>query len=82
MTREIFLYSRKNCSLCVELQNHLQPLLTGKDVSLQVIDIDNDAELLHRYGARVPVLVTGQREICELRLDVDALQAWLQEGQD
>jgi hypothetical protein len=31
---------------------------------LQVVDVDGEPELQRRHGARVPVLVHGERELC------------------
>ena len=77
MSRELFLYSRENCELCDKMHSELQAMLEDQDVLLHTVDITSDAELLHRYGARIPVLVAGNREICEIKLDTSALQSFL-----
>ena len=38
------------------------------------VPIDNNAELEKAYGARVPVLVCGDEEICHYFLDMQALK--------
>ncbi len=55
----------------------LQDLIQAQHVTVHLVDIDNDPDLLHRYGARIPVLVAGNREICEIKLDRDALKTFL-----
>ncbi len=77
MSTELFLYSKHDCHLCDEFKESVAPFLTGKNIVLSVIDIDNDLELKQRYGARVPVLVFGNTEICELKPDFEAIQTFL-----
>ena len=71
------LYSKKDCSLCDEMERDLQALLQVNEVKLRIVKIDNDPELQHRYGARLPVLVSAINEICEIKLDVRAVQTLL-----
>jgi hypothetical protein len=71
------LYSKKDCSLCDEMERDLQALLQVNEVKLRIVKIDNDPELQHRYGARLPVLVSANNEICEIKLDVRAVQTLL-----
>lgn len=75
--KELFLYGRDNCHLCDEMFEQLQTLLEGTDVKCHVIKIDTDLELERRYGARLPVLVAKNRELCEIQLDVSAVSAYL-----
>ena len=77
MITELFLYTAKQCELCLEMQKEVQNLLDDKAVIVHVIDINSDPGLQHRYGARIPVLVGGNQEICEVKLDVLALQSFL-----
>ena len=77
MSKELFLYTAKDCELCVDMQTELQALLTNKDVVCHIIDIGDDPVLGQRYGARVPVLVSANEEVCEVKLDVLALETFL-----
>lgn len=77
MTRELFLYTRKQCDLCTHMHRELRDILTEDDVIIHLVDIEGDGELIHRYGARIPVLVAGNNEICELKLDRQALDSYL-----
>ena len=38
------------------------------------VPIDNNAELEQAYGAKVPVLVCGDEELCHYFLDMQALR--------
>ncbi len=58
---ELFLYSKPGCSACDKFKARLDEY----SIPYYLIDISQDPELLHRYGARIPVLVAGNREICE-----------------
>lgn len=66
---ELFLYSRASCSLC----DRLGESLDRRGLAYHLIDVDTDPELRHRYGARLPVLVAGDTEICEGRFDESVL---------
>ena len=76
MSQEFFLYSRKECGPCEDFKSELRAALGDGDYIVRVINIDNDAELEHQYGARIPVLVCGTTEICELRFDPSSLSSF------
>jgi hypothetical protein len=80
--KQLKLYSRKDCGLCEEMERELQPSLHGLDVTFCIVNIDGDSELQHLYGARIPVLVGDNQEICEVKFDIDALQTFLNSGRD
>jgi glutaredoxin-like protein DUF836 len=77
VTKELFLYTSKECQLCQEMQDVLENILPARGFSCHIVDIEGDAELKHRYGARLPVLVAGSREICEARIDLEALESFI-----
>jgi hypothetical protein len=47
--------------------------------SVREIDITGNAEMESRYGWDIPVLLTGEQEICRHFLDEAALKSWLSE---
>ena len=77
MSPEVFLYTRSDCELCHIMSAELEEYVRNGQLILRHVDIEGDAELTHRYGARIPVLVSGNREICEIKLDNQALRAFL-----
>jgi hypothetical protein len=79
---EFFLYSRESCHLCHEFKRRLDSLLSGFGHRCRVVSIDGDAELTHRYGARLPVLVAGGREICEAVFDEAMIRSYIKEQED
>ena len=77
--RQLTLYSRLGCHLCEDMQNQLPQYLEGAGLSINIIYIDNDSELEQRYGTLVPVLKSGDKEICHYFLDIKALQQYIRE---
>jgi thioredoxin reductase (NADPH) len=58
---------------------HQELLAFAAPVAVRVVlvDIDSDADLVARYGHKVPVLVGGDEEICHFYLDEPQLDAYL-----
>ncbi|MGD8484412.1 MAG: glutaredoxin family protein [Thioalkalispiraceae bacterium] len=67
------LYARLGCHLCEDMQHQLQSLQAERPFALEVVDIDSDPALEAQYGTRVPVLLSGETEICQYFLDKQAL---------
>lgn len=55
----------------------LQQLLQGQEYDCHLVKIDGNIELEQRYGARVPVLVAGNRELCQGKLNHSAVSNFL-----
>lgn len=72
------LYVRDRCHLCeqflLELSLDLGPAVEG----LQVVDVDQDADLAVRFGLRVPVLEVGGLVLCEGVYDAARIRQALQ----
>ena len=68
---ELVLYSGKACGLCDQMLARLEPLLQAHQASIRVVDIADDAELMHRFGTRIPVLLCHGEILCEGHLDPD-----------
>jgi hypothetical protein len=64
---------RAYCHLCDEMRGALAPQAAAAGYAIDEIDVDADAALEARWGAQVPVLLAGEREICHFRLDHAAL---------
>lgn len=50
------LYETSHCHLCEEAQALLLPWVESGVCQVELIDIAEDAELLDRFGTRIPVL--------------------------
>ncbi len=74
---EFFLYTRDDCSLCDEMIAGLENLLSGYTYKCHVIKIDNEPELEHRYGARIPVLEADGNILCENRINDSSILQYL-----
>jgi len=75
---EFFLYGRENCRLCDEMKQALAGFMSAKPYACHSINIDGDPALQQRFGARIPVLVSGGRELCEARLNQTTLSEYLE----
>lgn len=72
----LVVYGREHCHLCRDMVAKLHELQARLPFRLEVVDIDSNAELVTRYGERVPVLVADGEEICHYHLDPIALDAY------
>lgn len=54
-------------------------LLHERAAAIQVQDISGDPELERLYGQRIPVLLINDDFVCAYRLDLQRLQAYLDE---
>lgn len=72
----LVVYGREHCHLCQDMVARLHELQARLLFRLEVVDIDSNAELVARYGERVPVLAANREEICHYHLDPIALDAY------
>jgi glutaredoxin len=52
----ITIYSREGCHLCEEAHSTLKSMREELNFEIEVIDIDQDAELVKLYSDQVPVI--------------------------
>lgn len=71
MSVRLTLLVRAYCHLCDDMRAALAVHADG--VPVDEIDVDTDPALEARWGALVPVLLAGGREVCHYRLNVRAL---------
>lgn len=75
---KITVYSRPGCHLCDEALGQIDLIVAGRDeVSVTVIDIDSDDNLLRSYLERIPVVEAGGKVLSELVFDPSPLRAAL-----
>lgn len=72
---DLILFSRAGCHLCDDMLDEVEQACRGTGLKLAVVDIDTSAELVARYGERVPVLHDGTRELCAVRFEPEAVAA-------
>ncbi len=78
MAATLTVLSRNYCHLCDDMLAGLEPFRASHQVIIQVIDVDESAELESLYGERVPVLFLGEQEICHHFLNAPHLTRMLE----
>ncbi len=71
-------FSRPNCQLCGELIEELSHWQQRYCFRLKIIDITDDKELTAKYAGRIPVLTSGDIELCEYYLDSEHVREFLE----
>ena len=69
------LYHRPACHLCEQMLAAIYGTY-GDEIEVALVNVDSDPKLKERFGARIPVLTAGDQVICEVTLDVPALDAY------
>lgn len=77
---EAVLYVRPNCRLCDELRAFLPSVAELYGLAVQEVNVEEDPDLLLRYGEKVPVLVVAGREVAWGRIHADELVHKLREA--
>ncbi len=75
----LVIYSRRDCSLCEQMEAGVRGL-AGPGMTLTVVEIDDDPQLIARYGAGIPVLYLDGEFVCKHFLDTGRLAAALGRG--
>ena len=73
---QLWLYTTQGCHLCENL-HALVHQLVDQPITLTLIEISEDDDLMARYGIRIPVLVDEQGAELDRGLDADRLATWL-----
>jgi len=76
VSRKLTLYTRSYCSLCEEMHRALLPFQQRYGFDLELVDVDSDPALEACFDEKVPVLMSGEEEICHYHLDEKALQRY------
>jgi thiol-disulfide isomerase/thioredoxin len=76
------LYSRSYCHLCQDMLDALQQYALESDFSVEVIDVDADADLVAQFDELVPVLfgvraALPPQRLCHYFLDHAAVRGFL-----
>jgi hypothetical protein len=68
------LYTKPDCSLCGEAETALERVRGRVPFDLEIVDVSLRAELLARYGERVPVVLVEGEVAFEYLVDEPALE--------
>lgn len=71
---DVVLLSRSGCHLCDEARRLLEQLQLEFEFAFQVLNVDGDAELVRKYGDKVPVVILADQP----RMWGKINPAWLQ----
>ncbi len=66
---EFTLLTRLDCGLCAEMRTALHTQAGGRPYLCHIQDVDEDGDTRRQWGLRIPVLLVGQRLICEGHFD-------------
>lgn len=75
---KLTLLGREYCHLCEDMLASLKQLQGRYDFDVEVVDVDRHPKLEEKWGALVPVLLDGERELCHYYLDVEVVGARLE----
>lgn len=67
---EFYLLTKEDCGLCKVAVTQLYQVQLDEPISLHMVDISTDPELVKEYGALIPVLVRGHDD-AELKWPFD-----------
>ena len=77
----LVIYTRRDCSLCEQMEAAVRATL-GPAAGVALVEIDDDPQLVARFGRDVPVLCLDEEVICKHFLDPARLQAVFPPGRD
>ena len=71
--QRVIFYSRHDCCLCDEALAEVHRARQRVPFELEVVDVDEDADLAARYGEEVPVIEIDGRKAFKYRVTRDEL---------
>jgi hypothetical protein len=77
MTPAVVLYGRPGCHLCEDALTVLERVRARTPFTFQQVDIESDDALFMSYLERIPVVTIDDREMFQLFVDEQALEAAL-----
>lgn len=78
MSREITVYTRPDCHLCVDAMAALRALQSELGFALHECDIDRDEALQRAYFERIPVIALDGEELFDYFIDEGLLRERLE----
>jgi glutaredoxin len=74
----VTVYTRAGCHLCDEAIRQLTELQRELGFELRELDIETDPVLERAYFERIPVVLVGDEEVCELFMEEDLVRERLE----
>ncbi len=72
--REVTLYGRPGCHLCDDAAPALEALARAAGARLVRVNIDDDDDLIRRYGLEIPVVAVDGVEVAHAPLSLDRVR--------
>ena len=68
MTRQIRLYTRRDCCLCEEMKGVVRDVAEEIPLKVEEVDVDSEPDLRKKFGGEVPVLFIDGRKAFKYRV--------------
>ena len=72
--RRLVLVGKPDCGLCKELREAAEAVAPGLGLTVEDVDVGEDAELERRYLFEIPVLLLGTHEVARHRATREELR--------
>ncbi len=79
MTRQIRLYTRRDCCLCEEMKGVVRDVAEEVPLEVEEVDVDSEPDLREKYGGEVPVLFIDGRKAFKYRVAARELKKKLRQ---
>ena len=70
----IEIYSRPGCHLCDDARESIERVLSGRDVDIRMINVEDDPKLEEAYGMEIPVVFINGEKVFIYRVDEAVLE--------
>ncbi|MCZ6547736.1 MAG: glutaredoxin family protein [Deltaproteobacteria bacterium] len=79
MTRQIRLYTRRDCCLCEEMKGVVRDVAEEIPLEVEEVDVDSGPDLREKFGDEVPVLFIDGRKAFKYRVAARELKKKLRQ---
>lgn len=79
MTRQIRLYTRRDCCLCEEMKGVVRDVAEEVPLEVEEVDVDSGPDLREKFGDEVPVLFIDGRKAFKYRVAARELKKKLRQ---
>ena len=79
MTRQIRLYTRRDCCLCEEMKGVVRDVAEEVPLEVEEVDVDCEPDLREKFGGEVPVLFIDGRKAFKYRVAARELKKKLRQ---
>ncbi len=79
MTRQIRLYTRRDCCLCEEMKGVVRDVAEEVPLEVEEVDVDSEPDLREKFGGEVPVLFIDGRKAFKYRVAARELKKKLRQ---